>query len=167
MRTLPLNARQAMFAQESGEVWLWLLTITHPELADPIRISTDPTTRLTTTPLVYGTTSRGNDYLFVEASVSVPDENDRSPPASTMTISNVSRELIPLARSVTSPPQVQLEAVFASDPDTVLLEIPRLDMIGLRYNAQELTFSLAMDAFANEPFPAGSFTPADFPGLFT
>ena len=41
MRVLSLNLREALFAQESGEVVIFLLVITHPTLADPIRLSTD------------------------------------------------------------------------------------------------------------------------------
>ena len=58
MRTLSLNFRQALFAQESGEIPIFLLTITHPDLPDPIYQSTDATVRLSTYPLTYGTISR-------------------------------------------------------------------------------------------------------------
>lgn len=166
MRTLPLNFREAIFSQESGEVPVFLLTISHPDLDENILLSSDATERLSTDPLVYGTLSRGREFLFVGMDLSLPDEQDKSPPASTMTISNVGREMIPLARSVTSPPTVKIEAILASDPDAVLFDVPALDMIGLQYNAGELIFSLVMDAMAREPFPAGTFDPASFPGLF-
>src|SRR4051794_30067324 len=103
MRTLSLNLRQALFAPESGLVPVFLLTITHPDLAVPIRLSSDPTTELSSDPQVLGTTSRGNDYLFIGATVSIPDEKDKSPPGSKLVLSNIDRSIIPLVRSISSP----------------------------------------------------------------
>lgn len=166
MRILSLNFRKALFAQESGEVPIMLLTITHPELAEPIYLSTDATERFSIDPLMYRTRSRGIDYLYAGIDVALPDEQDKSPPASKLTIANVTRDLIPLARSVSTPPSVKIEVVLASDPDTVEMTWPALDMTNLTYDASFLTFDLTMDALVTEPYPSGTFSPADFPALF-
>lgn len=166
MRIISLNFRTNMFAQEAGEVAVALLTITHPSLADPIRLSTDATERFSTDPLAYGTTSRGNEYLFVGAQVAMPDEQDKAPPTSKLVLFDVQGLLTPLARSVTSPPSIAIEIVLASAPDTVEISVPAMDMVNLTYVAGQLTFDLAIDALALEPFPAGNFDPASFPALF-
>lgn len=166
MRVLSLNFREALFAQESGEVVIFLLTITHDELEDPIRLTTDPTERKSDTPLIYRTMSRGEEYLFAGVDVTLPDDQDKSPPASKLSIANVTRELIPLARSVSTPPSVKIEAVLASAPDTVEMIWPAMDMSNLTYDASFLQFDLTMDALVTEPYPSGTFSPASFPGLF-
>ena len=51
MRNVSLNFRTEMFRQESGETPVLLLTITHPDLDQPVRLSTDPTQRLSADPL--------------------------------------------------------------------------------------------------------------------
>jgi hypothetical protein len=81
-------------------------------------------------------------------------------------VSNVTRDLIPLARSISTPASVKIEAVLASAADTVEMTFPALNMTSLRYDAGTLNFSLTMDALSTEPFPAGSFGPAYFPSLF-
>jgi hypothetical protein len=166
MRILSLNFRKAIFSQESGEVPIFLLTITHPDLDDPIYLTTDPTTRLGTDPLIYGTVSRGIEFLYAGVDVTIPDEQDKSPPASKLTVANVTRDLIPMARSVSSPPSVKIEAVLASAPDDVEMTWPGLDMSNLTYDASALQFDLTMDALITEPFPSGGFSPAYFPALF-
>jgi hypothetical protein len=166
MRVLSLNFREALFSQESGEVPIFLLTITHPEIDEPIYLTTDPTERLGTAPLIYGTVSRGITFLYAGVDVTIPDERDKSPPASKLTIANVSRDLIPLARSINSPASVLIEAVLASAPDDVEMSWPAFDMSNLVYDATTLQFDLTMDALVTEPYPAGSFSPAYFPGLF-
>lgn len=165
MRVLSLNFREALFAQESGEVVVFLLTITHPELYDPIYLTTDPTERLSDAPLVYGTISRGVEYLYAGVDVTLPDDQDKSPPTSKLIIANVTRELIPLARSVSTPPSVKIEAVLASAPDDVEMTWPAMDMSNLTYDSASLQFDLTMDALVSEPYPSGTFSPAYFPGL--
>lgn len=167
MRILSLNFRQALFAQESGEVPIFLLTITHPELDDPIYLSTDPTERYQDVPPAYRTQSRGVDFLYAGIDITIPDEQDKAPPASKLSIANIDRGLIPLARSVSTPPSVKIEAVLASDLDAVEMTWPALDMSALTYDASFLQFDLTMDALVTEPYPAGTFSPADFPGLFS
>lgn len=166
MRVLSLNFRKALFSQESGEVPVFLATITHPSLAAPIRLSTDPTSRITTDPLVYGTVSRGNTFLYAGIDLTLPDEQDRSPPASKLTVANVTRDLIPLARSVPSPASVKIEAVLASALDTVEISFPAFQMTNLVYDVASLVFDLTLDALVTEPYPSGTFSPAGFQALF-
>ena len=61
---------------------------------------------------------------------------------------------------------MKIEAVLASDLDTVEMTWPALDMSNLQYDANQLVFDLTMDSLVSEPFPAGTFSPAYFPGLF-
>lgn len=166
MRVLSLNFRKALFSQESGEVPIFLLTIRHEQLDDPIYLTTDPTTRYQDVPPAYRTVSRSINFLYAGVEVTIPDEQDKSPPASKLTISNVTRDLIPLARSVNSPPSVKIEAVLASDLDTVEMTWPQMDMSNLQYDANQLVFDLTMDSLVTEPYPSGTFSPANFPSLF-
>jgi len=166
MRAISLNLRQEMFAQESGEVLIFLLTISHASLTTPIRLTTDPTERKSTDPLVYRTMSRGEEFLYAGVDITIPDEQDRSPPASKLTVENVTRGLVPLARSIATPPSIKIEVVAASDLDTVEMTWPALDMSNLQYDAGQLVFDLTMDSLVTEPYPSGSFNPASFRGLF-
>jgi len=166
VRVLSLNFRQALFAQESSEVPIFLLTITHPQLTTPILLSTDPTTRISDEPLVYGTTSRGSTFLYAGVQLTLPDEQDRQAPSSKLTVDNITRDLIPLARSIATPASIMIEAVLASALDTVEMTFPSFQMTALTYDVSTLQFDLTLDALTTEPFPAGDFSPAYFPGLF-
>lgn len=166
MRVLSLNLRQALFSQESAEVPIFLLTITHADLAEPIYLSTDPTERYDDDGPGYRTVSRGTNFLYAGIDVTIPSEEDKSPPASKLSIANVTRDLIPLARSVSTPPSVTIEMVLASAPDDVEATWPAMDMSALTYDASFLQFDLTVDALVTEPYPSGTFSPAYFPGLF-
>lgn len=166
MRVLSLNFRQALFSQNSSEVPIFLLTITHEELDEPIRLTTDATERKSADPLVYRTMSRGDEFIYTGIELTIPDEQDKAPPASKLSIANVTRELVPLARSVTTPPSVKIEAILSSDLDTVEFFYPAFDMSNLTYDAAFLQFDLTIDSLVTEPFPSRTFSPAAFPGLF-
>jgi len=166
VRLLSLTARMAAYAEQTGEVVVGLVTISHPSLDTPLRFSSDPTTRLSTDPLLYGTASRGNPYNFLPMSIALPEDSDDTPPATKLVIDNVARDMIPTIRSVSTPGQVTTEFVLASSPDTVEATWPNFDLVNSTYDSGQVTCDLTVDAMATEPFPYGTFTPAQFPGLF-
>lgn len=168
MTTLSMNMLAAMHSRETGKVPVFLLRITHPLLAPDILLSTDPTERIMLDPQpVYGTVSRGENYLYVGARVTVPDDKDRSPPTSKITIMDINQDLVPMVRRVRSPPpKLRLELVLADDPDVVEFAFPKLDMINVEGTRDNLTFECVLDLLLNEGYPAYSFNPAYFAGLF-
>lgn len=166
-RTVSDVFKAAALAQETGEVVIALLTITHPDMSEAIRISNDPTQRLQDTPdLLYGTISRGEQYLFIPFQLTLPNEEDRTPPAARLIIDGVGKELIPLVRSVSTPAQAVIEIVLGSDLDTVEIQFPPLMIASAEYTAGSISLDLVMDYLSQEPYPAWSFDPSGFPGLF-
>lgn len=168
MRTISLTMRRALAVQDSGEVAVVLLTISHPIMGgSSFRISSDPTQKFSDTPLTYGTISRGLQYTFLPFSVSLPDDVGERAPAAQIQIENVTRTLVELIRIVSSPrATVRLELVLASSPDIVEVAFPQFDLGSVSYNADTVTLELAMDSMTSIPYPAGTFDPASFPALF-
>ena len=165
-RTVSETFRRALYAAQTDEVIVALLTITHDDLAEPVRLSTDATERLSADPLSYGTTSRGEVYQFVPISVVLSGETDDAPPQVALEVDNVDQSLITMVRSITAPASVAIEIVLASDPDTGEIEFPAMLTGSADYDAEVVRFSLEVDSLASEPFPGTSFVPSMFPGLF-
>lgn len=165
-RTVSLTLRDAMYSQETGEIPVVLLTISHPSFAEIARLSSDPTTRLSDTPLQYGTVSRGQTYIFCPFSTALPDDIDQRAPTARLMVENVSRKLVEIIRSVSSPATASIELVLASSPNSVEIEYPSFDIRSASYNANIMTLELSIDALTEEPYPAGNFDPSAFPGLF-
>lgn len=165
-RTVSTTLHTALNAEETGEVPIILLTIDHPDLAEPFYLSSDPTTRLDTIAPAYGTVSRGETYLFVPFSLVLPDDKTDAPPVAQISIDNVDRALIPILRSTSTPATVVIEVVLASAPDTVEFDTPELDLVAADYNAESITITLMQNALQTEPFPADLISPSNFPGLF-
>lgn len=167
-RTLSSAALSAFYAEETGDFPILLITISATGLATPVRVSSDPTQRIseTTEQILYGTVSRGENFYFVPFSINLPNDNDSSPPQASISIDNVSRELISFIRSLTTQPSVLIEAVMSNTPDTVEIEFPDFDLNTISYDQMLITGDLKIDMLVTEPFPSGTFTPSQFPGLF-
>ncbi|MBN9304116.1 MAG: hypothetical protein BGO82_17220 [Devosia sp. 67-54] len=166
MSALSLTFRTAAHAERTGEVLVLLATVTHESLETPIRVSSDPTTRLGTDPLRYGTVSRGDTYEFYPMSLVLPEDSEDTVPAMQWVLDNISRQLVPLLRSVQTPAKVTIELVLASAPDTVEASWPEFDLVAAQPNALTVELTLSTESDAAEPYPSGLFTPAGFGGLF-
>lgn len=165
-RTLSAGMLAAMYAQETDEVPIALLTVTHDDLVDPIYLSSDPTERISDDPLVYATTSRGEEYLFLPFEFTLPDDRTDAPSGVTLTVDNINRDLVALLRSISTPASITLEIVLASSPDDVEIQLPSMLLSNVSIDDLVVQGDLIVDALFNEPFPAGTFTPGAFPGLF-
>jgi hypothetical protein len=165
-----LSFRQAVYDPESGHFPIALIRISHADLTDDILISTDPTQRIaeltTDTEVVYGTVSRGNTYLFFPVRLKLPDDTPDGPGEMQIEIDNVHQQYTETIREIHSPPLFNVELVMDDDPDTVEAQWPEFELRHVQYNESTITGTLKMESFTSEPFPAGSFTPAQFPGLF-
>lgn len=153
MRTLSTNARAALYASQSDEVWLQLLTITHADIATPIRLVSN----------TENITSNGETFVAFPFELSLPGTDQESVE---LAVDNVSRELIEEVRSIATPLGLSLEIVLASAPDTVEAGPFDFQSRAVEYNGQRMRFTLAYEPLLNEPFPYATYTPIDYPGLF-
>jgi Domain of unknown function (DUF1833) len=149
-------AVKALTAQETGEVFLMLITIAHPSLVPSLYFVND------TVDLI----SRGNTYLGWPFQVALPDEREDALPQVQLRIDNVDRRIMEGIRMLTTTPTVTMEVVLASSPDTVERGPFNFRLAGIDYDALVITGTLAPEDVLNEPACQFSFTPALFPGLF-
>ena len=164
-RIVSLNARAAMQGQQTDQVPVMLVTIRHPELSAPAYLSSDPTERISADPLVYGTRHNGLVFPFVLMGSVLPDDQDRSPPKSTLVFENVERDMAKPLRSILSPVTVDLVVVLAGTPDVVEARFTRLRGTRASYDDSQIAFDISREPFTSEPMPAGRMTAERFPGL--
>jgi len=160
--------RQAAYAQETGRVIIALITIDHDSLLDPIRICTNPTERLAEyeTEIVYGTVSNGDNYIFLPVRLQIPSDTDEGPGNMIIEFDNIHRDYTEAIRSIFTPPIVTVELVLDSTPDTVEVSWPEFILTDITYNILTIQGTLSLETLDREPFPAGTFNPTSFPGLF-
>jgi len=145
-RSLSSAAKAALTFQETGEIYLMLLTIQHPALI----------------PSLYF----GNTYLAWPFQVALPEEREDTVPTIQIVIDNIDRRIMAGIRSLPTAPTVLLEVVLASSPDTVEAGPFNFTLRGVDYDALTITGTLSPEDILNEPFPQYTYSPASFPGLF-
>lgn len=167
MRTLSDTFKKAMFDQETGEIPVMLLTITHPDLGTTWLLSTDNKDLLDFEQQLRGTVSRGLNFQFLPMDISLPEEGDDAGNVIQIKVDNVSRLLTPLVKAVVTPANVTIEVVLASAPDDVEVSFPDFQLATSEGDDGSVTLSLTVDVMASEPYPADNFTPSAFPGLWS
>jgi hypothetical protein len=155
MRTLSLNALLAMHAQETGEVFLVLLTLSHPSLPAAVRATSD----------AVATTSRGYAFAQFPFLISFPQDNAEELPRAELTIDNVDGSIIQALRSLPSAPNLLIEIVLASNPDLVEASWS-MTLREARYDDLSITGTFGAEQFLNAPLPGDLVTPATVPGVF-
>lgn len=155
-RPVSLAARRALYAPETGEVFLILLTLSHPTLGTPLRLVNDSG----------AVTSCGETFVAYPFDLTLPEDDEGRPPRARLSIDNIDRQIVATVRNLTSSPSVLIEIVRAADPDTVEARFADFRFVNISYDSQVVEGDLTLEDFTAEPFPAGSFSPALFPGIF-
>jgi hypothetical protein len=164
LRTIPLTTLRNMFALSSDEFPIILITISRGE--DVIRLSSDSTQRISSDPIGYGTISRSNTFVYMPFELALPQDEAETVPKMVMRVQNVSGEIGWWLRSSLVTPKVTVEVVTSSDLDTVIASFPDFDLKSFQGGTMEVSGEIVLSNLEFEPFPAGTFNPSQFPGLF-
>lgn len=171
LSTLSPAAIKAMFSPESEDILITLITIkqnTAIGIPSDIYLADNYTQRLSEDDqdIYYGVISNGISYPFIPLEITLPNDDNNAAPTCTINIHDVTRRLIPSLRSITGAPSILITLVLSSSPDTIETQFVGFKLTNISYDANTISASLTMPSLDVEPFPAHSFTPSYFPGLF-
>ncbi|MBU3262058.1 DUF1833 domain-containing protein [Roseovarius sp. PS-C2] len=146
----------AIHAQESGEVLLPLMRLSHTDWATDLRFVPD----------WQEITHGGEVYSPYAFEVSLPDDEDQGIPVLRWTADNVSQELIVQLRQVRGPISAYVVWVLASQPDTIEVGPLDLEIQAAEYDAQTISGTMGIEPILEEQFGYLEMTPSTAPGLF-
>jgi hypothetical protein len=153
--TLSVDGIAELSAQETGTAWLVLITVDHPDLDTPIRVTSDGV----------DTISQGNVFAPFPFEVTLPDDVEGRAPQALLKIDNTSLEVIALLRGLASPPVLTLQIVRSADPDVIEREWVDIEWRSSQYDVGAITGTLTVDDLATEEFPYVTFD-GRFKGLW-
>lgn len=164
-RNVSNTFKRAVFSQQTREVFVVLITLSNENLTDDIRVASDPYELL---PIAgkRGVVSRGDEYIYLPFTLSLPADDDTGVARAQISIDNVSREIISSVRSTSGKIGCKIEVVLASDPDTVEVVMDDFLLDTVSYDALTVQGTISVEFFDLEPFSRSRFTPAEFPGMF-
>jgi len=154
--TISPQARQALFHSETSDRFIVLITISHPSISTPIRVCSNSQDII----------SRGQAYYAYPFQLQLPDSTSDQPPKAQLQIDNVTPEIINALRTITTSPTITFEIVRAENLNVVEVSMPNFILNSIQYDALIITGDISVEQYITEPYPAGSYTPGRFPGLF-
>lgn len=163
------EAIKQMFSPDSDADLITLLTFYEDDGTTVLaRLANSYTKRISETDdeVIYGVTSRGDDYTFLPFEITLPSEEEANAPRCSVVMHDVTRHLIPIIRTITKPVEVKIELVLNKSPDTVEILLEDFEIRNFVYTAEQVTAELTMVSLDREPFPMYSYTPQFNPGLF-
>ena len=138
-----------------SDLYLVLLDIDHPDLAQTISVVNN----------TEDVTSNGTTYIAFPFEIALPESPENSPPRAELSISNVSREIGQAIRQVGSPPTGTITVIRQQTPDVIEAQHVGMTLTGVSYYAQQVSGQLVREALVTEPYPAMTYSPAEFRGL--
>ena len=154
---MPIDAtmKAALAAQETAEVLVALMTIDHPNLTMPVRVSSDSV----------DTPSRGQVFVAYPFDYKPPAETETGPLVARLEIDNVGEAIAEAVQAIDTPATVKVEYVLASSPNTVQLEWPTFELTNVEGNEFRVTGDLTIPGLRGEPV-GRTIDPSGYPGLF-
>jgi hypothetical protein len=151
-------------AESTGEAWLVLLDISHASLSTPIRVANNHV----------DVTRGGNAYVAFPFELQLPRDEAAERPVARLRFDNigefevdgVKKTLADIVRSAGTPATVAATVVLGSDPNLTEAGPFEMTLRNVKVNALEVAGDLYLEDVLNEPFPADSFVPSQYPGMF-
>lgn len=173
MHSIPLVTTDAYLRGE--DVPVYLITLTHPTLAEPIKVGSFNKDHFGYDSYgnpVHGCKSRGDEYLYIPMSVTIPSRSSDSIENGSISISNIRRALVPLIRTLpiqngyaTLKLEVLLYDGTDESLDVVVQSLEGLEVNTVNYDEKAMHFGLQSFSLMSEPFPAHKQTAVYFPSL--
>ena len=165
--TIDAGVRREIDREESQQIYLTFLTISHPSLARPERVVADPVDFILDS----------ETFTGFQFSLPILTDTDR-PPVAQLKIQNVSQVIGEVLRQIDQPATLKIELIPATefdltvDPRTEIGTASRtytadhLTLVGVEANAMFITGRLQSRDYSQEPWPGVMANQASFPGLF-
>lgn len=154
--TLSPEMLAQIFGQEADDCFLVLLTISHPDMPQPIRLVNN----------TEDVVSNGETYSAFPFKITLPADDGEKMHEVPIELDNASLELIETLRSITDPLDVNLKMILGSIPDDIQMEMGELKIGSIIYNKDRITGKMYQDNFMNSALTSEKYTPKNFPGLF-
>ena len=183
-RKLPERLRVALNNDQNGDVKIFLVTMKQGN--KKIQVCSQGVRRLTVDDyktyrsweealdyektldrfVTYGVISKGRLFEQGGFSVVLSEDSEGTVPSVQLSIPNVSRDIITsIERLENKPVKVDIELIFADQPDDILMSLNDFDMTNISYNDDAITGTISRELLFTEPLPIHRFAPTYFPFL--
>jgi hypothetical protein len=165
LRSQSPSVLDSLLAQETGEAYLVLLTITDgsqdkPEPNPPFHFTSDSQDTVTDAGQPEEVT-----WSAFPFDITLPKNVEDQTSTAQLSVTNVDRRLIDSIRNQTVAMSVDIKVVLGSDPDDIMVEYVDFTWRNLTYDAMTVSGTLTLEDFLAEQV-GHIMTANNYPGLF-
>ncbi len=154
---LSSNALAAIHARETGELFCYLVEITHPNLTTPVRV----------TNAGKNLTSNSNVFTNVPFDIQLPNAKEGATRSAKLTIDNIDQSIAAAVYNMDEPASIKVQIVLESTPDVIEQEFDNFELVDATVNQFTVSATFATSGLESKGVPRRRFTPDNTPGLFT
>jgi len=145
-----------MSAAETGEVFLFLVALAHPDMLTMFFVNN-------WTPII----SNGDTYEPFPFDLTIPDDREDTITRISLQIDHVDRRIVQALRNIDTPATFTISVIRAAEPDVLIAGPYDCTLRNVSWSALTVSGDLSpLENILDEPFPCHVQNPASVPGLF-
>jgi hypothetical protein len=110
--------------------------------------------------------SRGVTYVAYPFEITLPGDDDERVSQATITIDNVTGDILDTLRQINGDVNILLEVVLISNPSDVVMATNGLKLRRITVSDTTISGDILTDTIYQVTYPAEDYTPASTPGIF-
>lgn len=152
-----MTIKEELYKQETGALFVYLLTITHADLVNPLRFTNNSSDVI----------SNGEIYQAWPFDISLPDQGDEKVPRAQIVFDAVDNNIITVLREIESPPLLTISIIEIDTPDVIEKTFTNMIVTGQAYLSDyTVSLTIGMLDIGAERAQNLRFDKVKFPGLF-
>lgn len=151
---LSAELKAQIFAQESSDPFLTLLTLTTPTTIYRLVNNTKD--------IISG----GQVFSAFPMKVRLPVDDGENARDFQIEFDNASLLLLAALRSVTQPIECRIDMILASMPDVIQMSVEDLLIRSIVYDKQKISAKIVLDNFLSVAMTCERYTPIAYPGMY-
>jgi len=157
MRQVSTTALQAMLAQQTDQIFLTCVKISHGSLSSDLRFVND----------TQNLSRSDGTYMAAAFEFRLPTDQEDNVPRGQIVLDNTDRQIIQAVRPLNEAPDIEVSIVLRSSPNTIEVGPMSFKLKEFRYDESTISGSLGYEEeFLNASFPKSTFNPRSTPGVF-
>lgn len=106
-------------------------------------------------------------YIAFPVAFALPADESVGISAGTLTVTNVTQELIGYVRTLKKPMLVTLSVINFEEPDVLVATFPEFTWRQITYDVTTIVGQISLENFVSEPYPGDYMLSSVLPGIFS
>jgi hypothetical protein len=155
-RTLSPTAIRSINDNATQEIWLVLVHLSNEGWAEDVYLARN------NVEIVH----QGQVYQPFPFDLDLPDQTDDAQAVLSWVADNTDQQIFEILKGTSTPITADVRWILASEPDTIVIHYPALEMRGFNYDEDRIFGQMQIEPLLDRPLGWRTMTPGITPGIF-